>query len=182
MIRLNSRKKERIYMKYQRGDICYYDFGKQVSCVQGGVRPCVIVGNNYQNKASSICVVVPITTAKKKELPTHIFLTPNESSKDKISGTILCEQLITVNQLDLKRTGESLNDETLQRVNQALAVELNLTYHHKQEKHDFIEALHYMKETIKKQRRQIEKLKNLLQKNEKTNENKLQKQLIKKRR
>lgn len=147
-------------MKYQRGDICYYDFGTQTSSIQGGYRPCVIVGNNYQNDSSSICVVAPITTALKTKLPTHISLPMN--NKSKINGTILCEQLTTVNQLNLKKTGESLGDEILQKVNKALAIELDLDFNHIKEKQEFVEAFSYMKKTIANQHRKINTLISLL--------------------
>ncbi len=154
--------KEGMYMKYKRGDICYYDFGYQMSSVQGGTRPCVVVGNNKQNDSSSICVVVPITTALKTNLPTHISIPDVEFEKGKIYGTILCEQLITVDQSVLRKTGKTLDYEILQKVNKALAIELDLNFHHTKEKEDFIEALSYMKETIIKQRQQINELKSLL--------------------
>lgn len=150
-------------MKYQRGDICYYDFGRQKSSVQGGIRPCVIVGNNYQNDSSSICVVVPITTARKKQLPTHITLLPTSNEKNKVEGIILCEQLMTVNQSELRSTKLSLDPTILAKMNHALSIELDLAFHHQEDKQDFLEAITYMKDTIVNQRKQLLQFKKIME-------------------
>lgn len=73
----------------KRGDVYFCMFDGKGS-VQGGERPCVVVSNNSNNKFADIVIVVPITSAEKKRIPTHVPIMVEEPS------TILCEQLITV--------------------------------------------------------------------------------------
>lgn len=110
-------------MHCYRGVVCYYDFGRQVGSVQGSYRPCLIVGNNKQNTSSNICVVVPITSADKKSLPTHIIIPKGQYN---VSGTILCEQLFTVSQDLLEVTNVHIGEELMSKVDHALSIELDL--------------------------------------------------------
>lgn len=73
----------------KRGDVYYCRFEKNGN-VQGGERPCVVVSNNSNNQFADIVIVAPITSKKKKRIPTHVPIIVEEPS------TILCEQLITV--------------------------------------------------------------------------------------
>lgn len=57
--------------KYQ---ICYFNLGQAVKgdSTQKGIRPCIIVSNNTNNKYSPMLTVIPLTTRRtKKKLPTH---------------------------------------------------------------------------------------------------------------
>ena len=59
-------------MLIKRGDIFYADLDPVVGSEQGGIRPVLIVQNNVGNKYSPTLVVLPLSTAKKNHLPTHI--------------------------------------------------------------------------------------------------------------
>mgnify|MGYP002536625814 FL=1 len=61
-------------MLIKRGDIFYADLNPVVGSEQGGIRPVLIVQNNVGNKYSPTLVVLPISTAKKHYLPTHIYI------------------------------------------------------------------------------------------------------------
>ena len=64
---------------------------EQRGSIQGGFSPCMIVSNNIACQHSPTLVVVPITTANKKPLPTHMHI------RLKTPSTVLFEQFITVN-------------------------------------------------------------------------------------
>ena len=90
--------------------------------IQSGYRPVLIVQNNIGNKYSPTTIVVPITTKKeqKQYLPTHVRA--NKQPGLRHNSTILCEQIITVNQDSLDMQIGKLNRKKLFEVNVALAV------------------------------------------------------------
>ncbi len=57
-----------------RGEIYYADLNPIVGSEQGGIRPVVIVQNNTGNRFSGTTVIIPISSAKKPDLPVHIMI------------------------------------------------------------------------------------------------------------
>lgn len=90
--------------------------------IQSGYRPVLIVQNNIGNKYSPTTIVVPITTKKeqKQYLPTHVRANKQPGLRN--NSTILCEQIMTVNQDSLDIQIGKLNRKKLFEVNVALAV------------------------------------------------------------
>ena len=90
--------------------------------IQSGYRPVLIVQNNIGNKYSPTTIVVPITTKKeqKQYLPTHVRANKQPGLRN--NSTILCEQIMTVNQNSLDIQIGKLNRKKLFEVNVALAV------------------------------------------------------------
>lgn len=74
--------------------IYYVDLGTPEGSVQGGVRPCLVISNNRNNKYSSNIVVIPFTSKIKNSLPVHVNFS-NEVGLNRES-TLLCEQIITI--------------------------------------------------------------------------------------
>ena len=61
----------------KKGDIFYADLGsysEQKGSIQCGVRPCIVCGNNLQNKYSEVILISPITSSAKKNRRSQIFL------------------------------------------------------------------------------------------------------------
>ena len=89
-----------------RGDVFYYDLGKQEGSLQSGLRPVVIVSNNKGNKYSSTVIVATITSKPDlTDLPTHADLTVDCAKflrGNLKKSTILFEQIFTINKSDLK--------------------------------------------------------------------------------
>ena len=79
--------------KYLRGQVWWQ---KPSAIKQPGIqndgRPVIIISNNTCNRFSPAITVVPLTTADKKPLPTHVKILMEDG---KIS-TVLCEQLRTI--------------------------------------------------------------------------------------
>lgn len=61
-------------MLIKRGDVFYADLDPIIGSEQGGIRPVLVVQNNVGNKYSPTVVVLPISSAKKNNMPTHILL------------------------------------------------------------------------------------------------------------
>ena len=114
-------------MEISRNDIWFAGLGFKNGSIQGGTRPVYIIQNDMGNKHSPTTIVAPITSKMgKKELPTHILIQPEKSGLEKDS-IILCEQLQTVNQNDLIKKVNHINDSTIiTSVNNAIKTSINL--------------------------------------------------------
>ena len=90
--------------------------------IQSGYRPVLIIQNNIGNKYSPTTIVVPITTKKEQKnyLPTHVRA--NKQPGLKQNSTVLCEQIMTINQDAVGIQIGKLNRKKLFEVNVALAV------------------------------------------------------------
>lgn len=81
-------------MAVKRGWVYYADLGiLRRNHVQAGKRPVVIIQNDIGNIHSPTTIVVPLTTAKKKPLPTHVAIDFNN-----VTCIALCEQVQTIGQ------------------------------------------------------------------------------------
>ena len=80
--------------KYLRGQVWWQ---KPSAIKQPGIqndgRPVIIISNNAYNRFSPAITVVPLTTADKKPLPTHVKMMMEDG---KTISTVLCEQLRTI--------------------------------------------------------------------------------------
>ena len=74
-------------MLIKRGDIFYADLNPVVGSEQGGIRPVLVVQNNVGNKYSPTLVVLPISTAKKHYLPTHIHICGSKIIAKRLGGS-----------------------------------------------------------------------------------------------
>ena len=72
----------------KRGDIFWCDCRSEGYHTQNGIRPCIVVSNDKGNAHAPIITVVPITSATKKPLPTHAYVTTSKGI-----NTVLCEQI-----------------------------------------------------------------------------------------
>ena len=79
--------------KIENGDLIYVDLGQHSrSCVQSGVRPCLVIGSYY---ASDALNVLPLTKhITKKYNPMHIRL-----NRDDVKGYLANDSLILVEQI-----------------------------------------------------------------------------------
>lgn len=117
----------------KRGEIYYYDFGKNEGSIQNGLRPVLIIQCDDANKASTTTIAAPITTViKKRYLPSHIYL--GEECGLKKPSMVLLEQMKTVNQIDLLDRVGCVTDENLERlINNGLKKALGLWVYKKPE-------------------------------------------------
>lgn len=108
----------------KRGDIYYADLKGSIGSEQGGIRPVVIVQNDKGNRHSHTVIAAPVSSRlTKPPIPTHVQI-PSTSLER--SSIILLEQLRT---LDKQRLGQwicTLDQKTIDEMDEALKVSLGL--------------------------------------------------------
>lgn len=113
-------------MSIKRGDVYYADLNPVVGSEQGGVRPVLIIQNDIGNKYSPTVIVAAITSKiDKAKLPTHVEISAKDSNLEKDS-VILLEQIRTIDKRRLQRQVTHLDQEIIDRVNEALEISLGL--------------------------------------------------------
>ena len=112
-----------------RGDVIYIDLGQHPkSSVQSGVRPCVVVSNNTNNKYAKVLCVCPCTgNISKNYIPTHVVIEP-EDVKGYFEKTslLLAEQITVVSKNKvISKVGHIPEDsDVMEQINNAIARQL----------------------------------------------------------
>ena len=109
-------------MIVHRGDIYYADLSPVVGSEQGGVRPVLIVQNDVGNKFSPTVIT---SQRDKANLPTHIEVDTGSSGLMKDS-VVLLEQVRTIDKHRLKEKMGKLDENSMNRVNEALSISFGL--------------------------------------------------------
>ena len=113
-------------MIVKRGDIYYADLSPVVGSEQGGVRPVLIVQKNVGNKFSPTVIAAAITSQiNKAKMPTHIEIGAADYGLSKDS-VILLEQVRTIDKKRLKERIGHLNENLMDKVNEAIEISLGL--------------------------------------------------------
>jgi mRNA interferase MazF len=113
-------------MNIKRGDIYYADLSPVIGSEQGGLRPVLIVQNDIGNRYSPTVIAAAITSkVSKTKLPTHIevFADKYGLARDSV---ILLEQIRTIDKKRLKEKMGHLDDDVMNRVNDAITVSFGL--------------------------------------------------------
>ncbi|AUS98213.1 PemK family transcriptional regulator [Clostridium thermosuccinogenes] len=114
-------------MVIKRGDIFYADLSPVVGSEQGGVRPVLIIQNDVGNKYSPTVIAAAITSQiNKAKLPTHIEISAQEYGLARDS-VILLEQIRTIDKQRLREKIGHLDDELMEKVNEAIGVSFGLS-------------------------------------------------------
>lgn len=106
-------------MELNRGDVVWIQKteSETVGGEQFGTRPYIIVSNDMANFYSPVILAVPLTSKRKKPMPTHAVVTLMEKT-----SIALCEQVSTVSvdriisKIDSVNRGEMLNVDRALRV------------------------------------------------------------------
>ncbi|KAB3533556.1 type II toxin-antitoxin system PemK/MazF family toxin [Alkaliphilus serpentinus] len=113
-------------MNVKRGDIYYADLSPVIGSEQGGVRPVLIVQNDIGNRYSPTVIIAAITSQiNKAKLPTHIEITATDYGLPKDS-VVLLEQIRTIDKRRLDEKVGHLDDDIMEKVNEALLISLGL--------------------------------------------------------
>ena len=113
-------------MKVKRGDVVYLkrcayaDAKVGNGRVQAGVRPMLVVSNDFGNESSDIALVVALTSKSKKHVATHAFL-------DTTSSLALCEQIFTISQDDIVKKIASISKKEQQIIDECLKLSLGVS-------------------------------------------------------
>lgn len=106
----------------KRGRVYYCDFGEDNirGSEQRGTRPVIIISNDVGNRFSPTVIVAAITSQVNKTcLPTHVILEDYPELTDE-HGTVLLEQIRTVDKSRLRDFIIELSPEDMQLVDQAI--------------------------------------------------------------
>jgi len=103
-----------------RGAVYFGDLGDNGDGVQSGIRPLLVVQNNTGNKHSPIIIVVPITSKRKKKMPTHFSIKLDKKS------TVLCEQITVIHKSKLFDKIYTLSDEEMVELDATLMLSLGI--------------------------------------------------------
>lgn len=110
----------------KRGEIYFAQLNPVVGSEQGGIRPVLVVQNDVGNQYSPTTIVLAITfQINKAKLPTHVELKAHSYGMERDS-VILTEQIRTVDKTRLKQRIAVLDEATMAKVNEALAISLEL--------------------------------------------------------
>ncbi|EUJ41451.1 hypothetical protein PWEIH_00255 [Listeria weihenstephanensis FSL R9-0317] len=109
----------------KRGDVYYADLSPVVGSEQGGIRPVLIIQNDIGNRFSPTVIVAAITAKiSKAKLPTHVEAARKHGfDRDSV---ILLEQVRTIDKQRLTDKITHLDDNLMNKVNQALEISMGL--------------------------------------------------------
>ncbi|GAV11339.1 type II toxin-antitoxin system PemK/MazF family toxin [Paenibacillus sp. NAIST15-1] len=113
-------------VQYKRDDIWLADLGGSAGSEQGGIRPVLLISNDIGNRFSPVVIGAVISSATtKKRMPTHVSLPANRHGliKDSFVGT---EQLKTIDKWCLIEKLTTIDEETMDEINEALILSLGL--------------------------------------------------------
>lgn len=114
-------------MQVHRGDIFYADLSPVVGSEQGGIRPVLIIQNEMGNKHSPTVICAAITSRMNKaKLPTHVEIDARRYGVVK-NSVVLLEQIRTIDKQRLKESVCHLDQEIMQKVDEALRISIALS-------------------------------------------------------
>jgi mRNA interferase MazF len=110
----------------KRGDVYFADLSPVVGSEQGGVRPVLVIQNDIGNRFSPTVIVAAITAQiQKAKLPTHVEIDAKKYGFERDS-VILLEQIRTIDKQRLTDKITHLDEEMMDRVDEALQISLGL--------------------------------------------------------
>jgi|GEM_PF-453912 len=108
----------------KRGDIFYADLSGTIGSEQGGIRPVLVVQNDAGNLHSPTIIIVPISTAGKRNLPVHIRI--GKSGGLSRDSTVFLEQIRTIDRQRIRHYVGTLNDEMMRKIDDAIKISLGV--------------------------------------------------------
>lgn len=111
-----------------RGEIYWLDLPIATGSEQSGRRPVLVIQNDMGNRASPTTIVAAITSQPRRQVyPFHVAIATDESGL-RLDGTVLCEQIQTVDQGRLSALAGSLGRPKMREVDLALHRSLGLEH------------------------------------------------------
>ncbi|MCJ7842193.1 type II toxin-antitoxin system PemK/MazF family toxin [Lederbergia sp. NSJ-179] len=113
-------------MSVKRGDVYFADLSPVVGSEQGGVRPVLVLQNDIGNRFSPTVIIAAITAQiQKAKLPTHVEIDAKKYGFERDS-VLLLEQIRTVDKQRLTDKITHLDEEMMEKVDEALQISLGL--------------------------------------------------------
>jgi mRNA interferase MazF len=112
----------------RRGEIYWLQLPVSIGSEEAGRRPVLIIQNDIGNRLSPTTIVTAITSQpRRRQYPFHVPFTAKESGL-LLDGTVLCEQVQTIDQSRLGGLAGTLSRERMQEVDLALHRSLGLEH------------------------------------------------------
>ena len=115
------------YNDVLRGDVWWVDLDHAYPTLptnfdhyQRGIRPCVIISNNYNNRNCKNIQVVPLTT-QEDDLPQHTYIYVNH-----VKNFVIPESIMTIHKTFLRGKYGHINRDMFERVEQAINIQLGM--------------------------------------------------------
>lgn len=110
--------------EYKYGDIVISDLGINDGNLQSFKRPVVIISNDFCNRYSPVVSILPMTSKKKRNIPTHVPIKDCGLARPSL---VLAEQITSINQSCLKKKIGSIKDTIYEKqIKKAIEIQLNL--------------------------------------------------------
>jgi mRNA interferase MazF len=90
-------------------------------------RPALVIQNDVSNRVSEITIMAPITSTVRFPLnPVHVLLAADETTGLLVTSVAVLNQIRAVDRLRLIRRLGGVNEETMERVDEAIKISLGL--------------------------------------------------------
>lgn len=90
-------------------------------------RPALVIQNDVSNRLSAITILAPITSTVRFPLnPVHVVLMAEQATGLQVISVALLNQIRAVDRVRLIRKLGAIDEETLQRVEEAIQISLGL--------------------------------------------------------
>ncbi|OGD32047.1 PemK family transcriptional regulator [Candidatus Azambacteria bacterium RIFCSPHIGHO2_02_FULL_52_12] len=110
----------------KRGEIWVVNFDPTIGSEIQKTRPALILQNNIANQYSSVTIVAAITSqANDEAYPTEVSVQKGEGGLEKESAVLL-NQIRTIDKQRLVRKLGAVNQEIMEKVEQAIEISLGL--------------------------------------------------------
>jgi mRNA interferase MazF len=111
----------------RRGDVYDVRLDPIEGSEQGGVRPVIIVSRNAINQNSSVMIIIPVTSATniKRQYPHNVSIEAGEGGLN-VASVALGGQIRAISRSRLLRQRGTLSPQTMQAIDRALRITLNL--------------------------------------------------------
>jgi len=105
----------------KRGEIYYIQRRDTIGCETAKARPAVIVSNDTLNATSEVVEVVYLTTAPKKEMPTHATIHATG-----VTSTAICEHIDHISKILVGNWLGTCTEEEMRDIEKALMCSLGI--------------------------------------------------------
>ncbi|OFI05338.1 mRNA interferase MazF [Clostridium acetireducens DSM 10703] len=129
-MKIEDKVPERIHIIPKRGEIWTCELGQNIGSEENKIRPVIIIQNDTGNEKSPTTIIVPISNRSKK-IAVHIELRETDykledGEKNKITGTVLTEQIKVISKARLGRHIATLNNNFMKLLNLKIKNSLEL--------------------------------------------------------
>lgn len=113
-------------IEVKRGEIWLVSLNPTVGHEINKTRPSIIVQNDEGNKNSPLTIIAPITSKHLDELyPVEVFLPKNKFGLN-MDSKVLLDQIRSLDKRRLIKKLGKVDDETMQKIDEALKISLGL--------------------------------------------------------